>query len=405
MVIECRNLEKSQDSRLDSALMDPEGLLTASLQQDEQYRKKRMMWLGALSTMTLVLIGFAIAMSHPTEVSAAAINDTSDKTQEGWKLWRERKLEAAELAFLDAIRLNENDTAAWNGLGWARNNSGKHERAIEAFQKCLSIEPNHGAATNGIGQSNLALGNWEDAEKWLLRGSEEYVKQVPEEKRTGQTLPAAAFGLVYVKLITGKYDDAQKWAEFVLKYRPDDKSMAAMLEQAKKKDNSELKAQRAAMEKRIETAKSWKNFSLGNNSAAIKGFKAALAKNENDTNAINGLGFAILNSGHHEEAKPLFEKCLKLSPKHYGAMNGLARCLHAQEKTDEAIKLWEKLCDEVKTANAGTAALGRVYLDRKEYEKAIPYLRQMSELKGPEADYWKKALKQAERQLNNQSKS
>lgn len=404
MVIDSRNSDQRNDSQLDCALMDPDGLLTSSLQREDRKRRRRMYWVGVCSTLMLLAAGLMVAVSNPSEASAAAVSDTSEKTREGWKLWRERKLEDAELAFLDAIRLNEKDTAAWNGLGWARNNQGKHTGAIEAFEKCLALHPDHGAAINGIGQSHLAQEHWGKAEEWLLRGSNQYMRSVSKENRSAQTLPAAMFGLVYAQIMTEKYEEAQKWADIILKYRPDDKQIASLRAHAASGDNSKLKAEREEGKKRVRAARAWQSFNRGDNQAAIEGFRAALESNPNDLNATNGLAFALLNSGQVADAKPLFEKCIAGDPKHYGARNGLARCLHAEQKTEEAIEIWTKLCEEVQSVNAATAALAGVYLQREEYEKAIPYLKQMAELKGPQADTWKDKLRSAEERLSAQKK-
>ena len=379
----------------DVALMAPEGFLQASLQKEERQRKTRWLWVSAGSTLLLLIASIFVAATSTSEVSAAGMS-TSDKTAEGWTLWRQRKLEDAELTFLDALRLNENDAEAWSGVGWCRNNRGEHEKAIEAFRKCLALNPNHGAAINGIGQSSLALQDWEEAEKWLYKGSKQVLDTVPEEKMTARNLPAAWFGLVQVYLITDQYDDAKVWARRILKHRPDDERIKNFLAQAKKKDNSELKKTLAEIHERIEAGKSWQNLSRGNRADAVKGFRALVDKNPNDIGALNGLAFSLLNGGKHEEAKPLFEKCLELNAKHYGAMNGLARCLSEAGEQGKAVKLWQQMCDELNVPNAGTAALGRHYLNEKDYAKAVKYLKQLADTKGPMGDAYQKMLQQAE---------
>ena len=59
--------------------------------------------------------------------------------------------------------------------------------------------------------------------------------------------------------------------------------------------------------------------------------------------ANNGLGFRLLNQGKHIEAKHSFEKALETWPAGAGPLNGLARCLKAEGKTDEAIEIWKKV--------------------------------------------------------------
>lgn len=387
------------DAELDVALMDPEGFLSSSLQEDEQKRRKRWLWISTCSTICCAVVAMLAISTLSSWFSTAAASETSRKTAEGWALWKERKLEAAELAFMDALRLHADDAEAWSGVGWCRNNRGLHKTAIEAFQKCLALNPNHSAAMNGVGQSALASGDFKEAEKWLYKASSEYLKQVPEDRITAANVPAAWFGLVQVYLLTGQYEQADVWAARLAKHKPTDERVVKFLKQARSRDNSELLKARTAMEERIRLGKSWQQASRGHHVEAIKGFEDALKEDENNVGALNGLAFALLNNGKHEEAKSLFEKCLKLKPDHYGAMNGLGRCLDTVGKTDEAIELWTKLCAEIKTVNAGTVALSNVYMKRKEYEKAIPYLKQVAAQKGPMADRYSKLLLDAEKCL------
>ena len=71
-----------------------------------------------------------------------------------------------------------------------------------------------------------------------------------------------------------------------------------------------------------------------------------LAKDPENLDAMNGLGFLMLNMGKTAEAKTFFEKYLKKDPDAAGPMNGLARCLKDEGKVDEAIAVWEKMCKQ-----------------------------------------------------------
>ncbi|GAB5402164.1 MAG: hypothetical protein Aurels2KO_03950 [Aureliella sp.] len=379
----------SADEALDKVLVDPDSLLAVSLRHDEKRRQRRWIWLSTVSTLLLATAGWGIATSYSTRASAAGVS--SDKTAEGWALWRQRQLDAAELAFLDALRLNETDADAWCGVGWCRNNRGQHERAIEAFEKCLALNAKHSSAINGVGQSNLALGRWKKAEKWLLKGSMQVLAESDEDEMPANFLPAAWIGLTQVYIMQEKYDEAEEWAKRIVKVSPEAPQVASLLDQATKKDNTELNLYFDKIRQAVESRDASQALARGQNSEAIKKYRSTLKSDPENVAAINGLAFALLNSGDHKQAKPLFEKCLSLNPKHYGAVNGLARCHMAAGNADEAVRLWEKMCREVKGAHAGTAGLGVHYFEIGEYEKAIGYLEQLTDSGAHFRTYLKRA--------------
>ncbi|MEO2019521.1 MAG: tetratricopeptide repeat protein [Fuerstiella sp.] len=121
--------------------------------------------------------------------SAPVAAGTSDRTSEGWELWKKRELQDAELAFLDAVQLNKDDANAWNGLGWCRSNTGRHEQAVKAFRECLALNPNHGAAMNGIGQSSIVLEDWKTAEDFLLKSGGYFEKTYQPHRDLQTTCP------------------------------------------------------------------------------------------------------------------------------------------------------------------------------------------------------------------------
>lgn len=395
-MIASRMSDVCPEDELDQALLDPEGLLSQSLKVEDRHRRKRLFGIAGFALCSCVVLA-AVAL-WPNTVSAR--DQPSKKTQEATKLWMDRKLEAAELAFLDAIRLNEDDSTAWNGLGWVRNNQGKHDTALEAFRKCLTVNPNHGAAINGIGQSLTGKMEFEEALKWLLKGSEWYFDNVPEDRISPESLPAAAFGFIRVSLLTERYDDAKTWSEKLLKYSPDNEQVKGYLQAAETKDNSSIKSEFELMEKRKKTAELWRH--PRGSTEAIDGFRKLLEEDENDIIALNGLGFMLLNSGKHEEAKPLFEKCIELRPTHYGAKNGLARCYKAAGNTDEAIRIWEEICHKIPSVNAATIGLAYTWYEMKDYEKALPFLKQLADSESTSKEKYAATLAEVEAKLKEE---
>ncbi len=150
-------------------------------------------------------------------------------TQVGWELWQAHKLDEAGAKFDQAVNLAPDDANAWNGLGWTRFNAGDTRAAEFAFQKVLLLEPYYPAAFNGLGQIYLSQGNYDAAEKYLLKAA--------------PRAPASWFGLARLYLLQGKFADAQTWAQKIVNSGQGDQTAKQMLEAAKnKKLNDELRA-------------------------------------------------------------------------------------------------------------------------------------------------------------------
>jgi Flp pilus assembly protein TadD len=344
-VIGCDSSASDEDSQLEMALHDPDGLLIASLRVDDRRRRVR-----RLVSVTLLLGGIIMATTLlgvlagwlalvPTQqadsppanapnkspAAAAASQDARIEQAEaiavqGWQLWQKRSMREAAAKFEEALALDAENANTWNGLGWARFNGGDPESAVEAFEKAVELEPNHPAALNGLGQVYLSWADYEKAEKYLA-------KAAPKA-------PAAHFGLARLYLLTGKYDQAQTWIRKALRQQPGDATLKAMLAAARSNTVSEeLKKQiapagrPASSSAAQSTALGWRQFNEGKFRSAERNFRRALAKDPENGAAMNGLAFILLNSGKSAEAKEYFEKCLKLEPDAAGPMNGLARCL------------------------------------------------------------------------------
>ncbi len=103
-------------------------------------------------------------------------------------------------------------------------------------------------------------------------------------------------------------------------------------------------------------------------------FKKAARNDPDNDGAYQGLGWAQLNQGKKKNAEVSFKKCVKLNPGNSAALNGLGWIEHGKGNIDMAIKWWEKAVKASKgTATASISGLTQVYMDRKEYDKAVKY--------------------------------
>jgi tetratricopeptide (TPR) repeat protein len=400
--------EADELARLDSALHDPDRLLTDSLREDERRRRRRRLvsltlLLGGIvmgTTIMAMLAGWlTFAVPSPadgTDAQTAAAAPLDEETRieraeelagQGWQLWQQRKLGEAAAVFEKAAKLDPDSANIWNGLGWARFNSGDGDAAIAAFEKCVALEPDHPAGLNGLGQAFLAQREYKKAEKFLT-------KAAPQA-------PAAWFGLARLYLLTGDYKKATTWIEKALGEQPDDPSLKAMLEAARAaRLPDDLRKQIEPAGKPDKSpdvqaaAEGWRQFNEGKMRSAERSFRKALAKDPENVAALNGLGFCLLNTGKAASAKQYFEKCLKLEPDAAGPMNGLARCLKAEGKVDEAIAVWERMLKKYPGPNAAAVGLAMTYAERKEFDKALPLFEELVKSQ-PDNEEFRKGLEAA----------
>lgn len=344
--------------------------------------------------MIMFAAGLAVGLLlSNTTVTPEDVQRAKTLTVSGWKLWTAQKWDEAQAKFEEAVKLDPEQTNAWNGLGWSCFNGGDDEKAEEAFKKCVELEPDHPAALNGLGQIHFFRRNYAEAEKkWLL---------ISDERLPGDEPPAHWYGLAKMYLLQGKYDESAKWTKKILAKQPNDDGLKRMLTacEAKKLDD-DLRRQIEPPEASSSMAsrKGWALAQKGKFTEAAKEFRKAIQRDPKEANAYNGLGFCLLSSGNAPKAKPNFEKCLQLQPEHWGAVNGLAKCLKIEGKTSEAIALWEKMVEKCPGLNAGHYGLAGTYMEQGHYEKAIKINEEILKA-NPNDEQARQAIDQARKAL------
>ncbi|QDV81007.1 sigma-70 family RNA polymerase sigma factor [Botrimarina mediterranea] len=140
--------------------------------------------------------------------------------------------------------------------------------------------------------------------------------------------------------------------------------------------------------------KGWRLFFARDERGAEEAFRQVLAADPGNLSAVNGLGFAVLNQGRPEEAKPFFEQIVAETPDAPGPLNGLARCLEAEGDIDAAVAIWERLvAAEPDRLIDPVYSLARVYEERGEHEKAKP-LKARIAAEQPNAEEYRELLKE-----------
>ena len=82
----------------------------------------------------------------------------------------------------------------------------------------------------------------------------------------------------------------------------------------------------------------------------IEKIKVMLAENPADSFLQHALALEYIKLGNDDEARLLFEEILKREPGYTGSYYHLAKLLERNEKTQEAIKWYEKGMEEAKKA-------------------------------------------------------
>lgn len=82
----------------------------------------------------------------------------------------------------------------------------------------------------------------------------------------------------------------------------------------------------------------------------IEKLKEFLQVNPEDSFLKHALALEYIKLGNDEEARQLFEEILNREPGYVGSYYHLAKLLERNEKTDEAIKIYEKGMEEAKKA-------------------------------------------------------
>lgn len=151
-------------------------------------------------------------------------------SSEGWAAWNKHDWRTALTKFQAALAKDPQDATAQNGLGWTYVHLREYDKAIAEFKRLLKKSPTHGGAMNGLGQSLLMQGKLDEAERELLKATEDVISQWGETKAASEGV-AAWYGLARTYMRKKDYSNARKWIERYLKHKPNDQIMNAMLKE------------------------------------------------------------------------------------------------------------------------------------------------------------------------------
>ena len=211
--------------------------------------------------------------------------------------------EAAE-AYQAALRIDPGCGGAHYSLGNLRRAAGALEEAAACFERAVEAEPAHGDSLAALGQTLNALGRPAEALPFLERA----VRQMPGDAGLACDLGDALAAL-------GRPAEAAVW--YVRTSTP---TPALERVWAAPGEGAEVENLTAA----------WARHHAGQLDEAAAGYRAILARDPHQPDALYLLGLVAHQTGSHEQAAHLFRQALSVQPANTPCWNLLGLALSAE---------------------------------------------------------------------------
>lgn len=227
------------------------------------------------------------------------------------QLW---KLQEALKATEKSLALDQYSTAAWNNLGGILANLERPAEAKSAYRKSLEVEPENTGAMIGLIQLLMAEAELDEAKKW----SELAVFWRPEKANV----------LAIASTCFMKCGDARRAAELLEKllHMPTDSN---------------------GLISGFNPHTSWFNLALcrqtmGEVEGCIHAFREALKRDPKDAKALGFLAQTLVQVGRVDEALPLLDKSLAYDPQFYPAWLAKGHALAKLGQYKEALVCFQQ---------------------------------------------------------------
>jgi len=136
----------------------------------------------------------------------------------------------------------------------------------------------------------------------------------------------------------------------------------------------------------------------GNIPKALQHFEKAADNNPKDVDLRFMLGDIYFQMGTMDAAIAAYKKCIELDSLHAGALNNLA-WVYAQMDyhLDEALSLSKRSLEVEPDNPAFLDTLAEIYFLKKEYYRALTYIRKALDQNPPNIEYYREKLKKIKR--------
>lgn len=277
--------------------------------------------------------------------------------EEGVRLLRTQKYDAAADSFTKAVRADEKLFEAWHDLGVARARLGDWPAAIDAFRAALALQPASRRTLVALGEALERTGEWGEAEKLYAerlaadpKDDDLRLRQIQALREGGKAAEAlelarafvakdgkntAAFnalGLVYYRL--NKLPLAESAFHRAIELDPKAKGAAAiwnnlgLVALAKGNDQEAFAAFEKASALDGDHREAHLNqagvyLDCGDYKRAEREIRKAIEIDGDDPDAYVALGVALRGQKRFDDARAAYEKALALRPNHPPALYDL----------------------------------------------------------------------------------
>jgi len=249
----------------------------------------------------------------------------------------------AELAFTEAIKINNKIPDAYNNLGLVCIEQKKLDKSIECFNNAIKINSKNPFFVNNLGNALAQKKLFDEALKV-------FEKTLSIDKKF--FLALNNIGIIKYKL--KKYDEAIKSFE------------------------KAIEIQENFDDPYINLGNTY--FEIGEIDLAIKNYKIALEKNPKSSKAYNNLGNLLNNQGLYSEAIKNYQTSIDIKPNFSEAYNNLGNTLVELDKNEEAINAYKKSIELNPKYYESYANLANIYSRKNDLQNAIFYYQKSHEI-------------------------
>ncbi|MBA92683.1 MAG: hypothetical protein CMJ43_18575 [Phyllobacteriaceae bacterium] len=225
------------------------------------------------------------------------------------------------------------------GMAQAYSTGGQVNQAIEEYKLVLMYDPESALVHLRLAAEYIKKGSLSDA-----------LTSAKEAVRLDSNLMDARLLLAGLYSSTQENEEALKQYQAILKNDPTHDEAAVYRAQIHLEAGKPLKAVQS-----------------------LKNFIAANPKNKESAAAWYYLARVQQQTGKLKTAEASFKKALDLQKSFYQAALALGRMYEAQEKTSEALKLYESFYENYQHQEIASR-MATIYLKKEKYKEAIPYL-------------------------------
>lgn len=329
----------------------------------------------------LVGMSLVATSSRQTEAAvkmAAAAVEAAPKMGAAWvalgqALKAAARMEEAERAYREAIRLDGMDVLARMGMGELKIANGRPGDAVREFELALQRRPELAAAHLGLGNAFALTGRKEEA-----------LKEYEAAARLRPRLPEAEFAVGFALARLGRAQEAEKRYRRALAMRPDFAAAWINLGSLLRGEGREAEAEAAlkrAMELGPDLISGWVNLALLERDkrrpeAAEKHLRRALALNPNQVETL--VAWCQFRAAERDVAgaREWMRWALTRNAEFDEAVNMHGIVLHLEGRFEEAVDVFEraeKLGNRAAASNRGNSLLDLGHMEEalKAHEHAV----------------------------------